>query len=1022
MKTPVCFAVEALCLGHFFTVSAAIAQTDAIVINEIHYDPASLEGAEFIELFNAGETDVRLAGWRFTEGIRFTFPEGAELAAGAFAVVAKDPDAVKAAFGVDAWGPWAGKLDNDGELLELVDASDRPVDRVTYGDVFPWPLAGGNQSDCSIELVHPRVDNTLGGHWRASSVGAVSEPSEAPLLSREAWSYQKGTRALPKEWITLDFDASGWAEGALPIGYGEPSVKTSLDDMDGRYTSFYARKVFMAEELPAASDLVLTLQFDDGVILWLNGQLIGAYNVATADPRHTDTAIASRREGDIEQLVISERERRALRAGKNVLAAQVFNRSLAGSSDCLLDLELRVVAKAAGTPSSVTPGRRNHAYTDTPPPAVQAMEQSPKQPQSGDPVTLTLKLADHDGVASATAEWQVVEPGDYFSRYQTAAGEEAREANPRFEAANSWSSGEMRPDDAGTYRIQLPESLQRHRRLIRYRFQVTGANGATVALPSSAEAQPNFAYFVYDALPAWKGRLGPGKPARVYPTEALATVPVYHLLARAQDVRESQFGGYHGDSYRWTGTLVYDGEVYDHIGFRPRGGVHRFRRGKNFWKFNFNRGRRFQARDVYGRHYPVAWDKLNLSSGMQNIHMTMAPRGEHGLFEAASFRLFNLAGVEAPATHFVHFRVIDTPEEAPADQYQGDFNGLYLAIEQMDSRFLDAHELPDGNLYKIEFYEGEKKVEGPEQSPDAADLDVLNRALETGESDPEWWRQHFELDHYYSYRSIVECVRHYDMAQGKNYYYYHHPENDRWRILPWDVDITWAEGQYGTGEHRLKTLVADNIAFRQDYQNRLREIMDLLYNAEQTGMLIDELAHPIAAPALNLATADDAFWEHHPDNALPGSSYQFYRDHGFEPTVQGAISYMKAFVKARGERLRRQVLTDENLIPATPKILKREEGIFAADAFVGRGRTTFAGLAWRVAEVTVPDRETFDPELPRRYEIEPLWESGELPPTKTTLKLPENLKWRSDATYRLRLRFKDSAGRWSHWSAPVSPF
>lgn len=1021
MKPPVC-ALGVLCLGCSFIVSAALAQTGSIVINEIHYDPASLDGAEFIELYNAGDTNIPLAGWRFTEGIRFTFPRDAELAAGAFAVVAKDPAAVKTAFAVDAWGPWKGKLDNSGEELELVDARDRTVDRITYSEVFPWPLAGGSKADCSIELVHPGVNNGLGGHWRASALGAASEPVEPPLVSRQAWSYKKGTGALPNDWMSLEFDASGWAEGALPIGYGEPSVKTSLDDMEGGYTSFCARKVFEAEEMPADSDLVLTLQYDDGVILWLNGQIIGAYNVARANPRHTDTAISSRLEGEIDQIVIAGRARQSLRAGKNVLAAQVFNRSLVGSSDCLLDLELRVVAKDAGTPSSVTPGRRNHAYTETPPPAVQAMEQSPEQPRSDEPVTLTLTVAGDDGIASVTAEWQVVEPGDYFSRYQTAAGEEPLQADPRFEAATSWAAGEMHSEEAGIYRIELPGSLQRHRHLIRYRFRVTGTNGGSVSVPLPTETQPNFAYFVYDALPDWKGRLRPGKPVHVFPAEALATVPVYHLLARARDVRESQLGGYHGSAYRWTGTLVYDGEVYDHIGFRPRGGTHRFRRGKNFWKFNFKRGRRFQARDAYGREYPVAWDKLNLSSGMQNIHMTLAPRGEHGLFEAASFRLFNLAGVDAPATHFVHFRVIDTPEEAPADQYKGDFNGLYLAIEQIDSRFLDAHELPDGNLYKIEFYEGDKKVQGPEQSLDASDLDNLNRALQASETNPEWWRQHFKLDHYYSYRSIVECVRHYDMAQGKNYYYYHHPENDRWRILPWDVDITWAEGQYGTGEHRLKTLVADNIAFRQDYQNRLREVMDLLYNEEQTGMLIDELAHPMAAPELNLAAADDALWEYHPDNALPGASYQFYKNKDYEPTVHGAVAYMKDFVRERGERIRRQVLRDENLIPLTPKILKRGDGIFMASTFVGRGRSTFAGLAWRLAEVTDPDTATFDPELPRHYEIVPHWESGELPPTEMTLTLPEDLKWNSDANYRLRLRVKDSAGRWSHWSEPVAPF
>ena len=63
--------------------------------------------------------------------------------------------------------------------------------------------------------------------------------------------------------------------------------------------------------------------------------------------------------------------------------------------------------------------------------------------------------------------------------------------------------------------------------------------------------------------------------------------------------------------------------------------------------------------------------------------------------------LYNLAGVPAPRTHFLQFRVIDEAQEThPSDQYTGDLWGLYLAIEYPDSRFLDEHgrtdETPQG--------------------------------------------------------------------------------------------------------------------------------------------------------------------------------------------------------------------------------------------------------------------------------------------------------------------------------------
>ena len=43
-----------------------------------------------------------------------------------------------------------------------------------------------------------------------------------------------------------------------------------------------------------------------------------------------------------------------------------------------------------------------------------------------------------------------------------------------------------------------------------------------------------------------------------------------------------------------------------------------------------------------------------------------------------------------------------TPTKPAADQYSGDFQGLYLAVEQPDGQLLEEHGLPDGNLYKME--------------------------------------------------------------------------------------------------------------------------------------------------------------------------------------------------------------------------------------------------------------------------------------------------------------------------------
>ena len=97
-------------------------------------------------------------------------------------------------------------------------------------------------------------------------------------------------------------------------------------------------------------------------------------------------------------------------------------------------------------------------------------------------------------------------------------------------------------------------------------------------------------------------------------------------------------------------------------------------------------------------------------------------RGEQGLFESLAYRLFNLGGVAASNTQFVHFRVIDHWAEVTPDQYTGDFWGLYLAIENMDGQFLDDHDLPDGNLYDMHDWTGELDNLGDNGVTDKSDL------------------------------------------------------------------------------------------------------------------------------------------------------------------------------------------------------------------------------------------------------------------------------------------------------------
>ena len=855
-----------------------------VVINEIHYDPdVRTERVEFIELYNTGAGAVDLSGWSLVDAVTFTFPAGTRLAAHGFLVVAENPAALLAKFGVSALGPWTGSLSNDGERVILCDAAKRVVDRVHYQLGFPWPTVG-DAPGYSIELINPALDNDLGGNWRASV-------SQAGLS-----------------------------------GHGP------------------------------------------------------------------------------------------------------------------------------------TPGRINSVYSTQAPPVIHEVLHSPLQPQGGDAVTIMAMVTDPGGVKQVTLSYQVVNPGSYIPvtlPNYPAVSPNQTVPNPDYEAAAKWSSVSMRDDglngDAvagdGVYSVQMPSALQTHRRLVRYRITATDSGGRSVRVPYADDPQQNFAYFVYDGVPAWRGAIQPGSTdstrAQVvtYGPEVMGSVPAYHLISREIDVTNCQYNGsYDNTEYYFSGTLVYDGQVYDNVHYRIRGQYSTTQTGKNKWKFDFNRGHYFQARDDFGVACATRWDKMNVGTGCcpwwQYPHPGTWDQGTQGMMmnEALGFRLYNLAGVPSCRTNYFQLRVVDNAVEVnPANQYEGDFWGLYLAIEQADGAFLDEHGLPDGNVYRMDGG-ANKTHQGKTQVADNSDVSGFVNTI-GGSPTKDWWAKNVNLPNYYNSRAIGIAVNDSDRRPEANCIFYHDSEANLWWMLPWDLDLTfeWAT-HYTNWEHFTNALTYPDYSIAS--KNRAREILDLLFNGDQAEQVIDEIASIIGTPygGGSLVEANRAMWDYHPKTVKKG---QFYENNEFLKTKDwpGLVTYYKTFLTPAGLSAvasgRYGVCSlvaeaADSAVPSTPVI--RYVGAagypvndlrFVTSAFSDpQGTASFGAVQWRIAEVTDVLSPLYDPNAPGRYEIEAAWTSAEISPFRGNVTIPAGGAEAGHA-YRVRCRMKDTTGRWSHWSNPV---
>ena len=153
-----------------------------------------------------------------------------------------------------------------------------------------------------------------------------AESSERLLRFHEDGSQSVGP-GIP--WWAPDFDDSDWQTGALPAGHGSGVVTDLSTELRNRTPTLYARMAFTASAAAAAAaEIILSANYNDGIIVWLNGTEVARSNMGPTQGHfyfdQGSYGTGSSSSSEFEDFDISPYSA-SLLEGENVIAVQLSN-------------------------------------------------------------------------------------------------------------------------------------------------------------------------------------------------------------------------------------------------------------------------------------------------------------------------------------------------------------------------------------------------------------------------------------------------------------------------------------------------------------------------------------------------------------------------------------------------------------------------------------------------------------------------------------------------------------------------
>lgn len=331
-------------------------------------------------------------------------------------------------------------------------------------------------------------------------------------------------------------------------------------------------------------------------------------------------------------------------------------------------------------------------------------------------------------------------------------------------------------------------------------------------------------------------------------------------------------------SYRES-AMMFDDEAIDSVGFRLKG-----------WSsLNFGSapggGPLFGASQPSGK-FPLKVDFDRYSGprfhGVNKVNLGNNWADLSYMRERLANRLYNAMGVPAARTAYARVSV------------DGNDNGTYVAVQQIDKCFLEERfgiGNGNGNLYKAVFtntdigaltYQGPDREDYYSTSTCPDNFPECGLVLKTNEDDPARndysdlvlfldvlnntpgadfeasIEEVFDVDSFLRLAAVSVVTSSFDgyLGMGHNYYLYHRTDTDRFMMIPWDQNESYAGHPCGTNavNFSIDQVVCDQRghdfvlarrifgvpAYRAQYESYVQELVDNYFTEEQHNTWIGE--------------------------------------------------------------------------------------------------------------------------------------------------------------------------------------